>query len=115
MMWIFRAESRLAPSQWEAALLCNDASHWLGTSLESALSIGLADGTYILDIKKLPEPMVAHLRVWRHIFYTISEQLPRLIFGIIKFILLKMDMNIDIATLGAKGLKLVSLILSFSV
>ena len=32
-----RADSRLAPSQWETALLCNDVSHWLGTSLESAL------------------------------------------------------------------------------
>ena len=27
----------LAPSQWETALLCNDISHWLGESLESAL------------------------------------------------------------------------------
>ena len=25
------------PSQWETALLCNDVSRWLGTSLESAL------------------------------------------------------------------------------
>ena len=24
-----RADSRFAPSQWEAALLCNDVSHWL--------------------------------------------------------------------------------------
>ena len=32
-----RADSRFAPSQWEMALLCNDVSHWLGTSLESAL------------------------------------------------------------------------------
>ena len=32
-----RADSRFAPSQWETALLCNDISHWLGTSLESAL------------------------------------------------------------------------------
>ena len=32
-----RADSRLAPSQWETALLCNDASHWLGANLESAL------------------------------------------------------------------------------
>ena len=31
------ADSRLAPSQWETGLLCNDVSHWLGTSLESAL------------------------------------------------------------------------------
>ena len=33
----YRADSRLAPSQWETALLCNDVSHWLGASLESAL------------------------------------------------------------------------------
>ena len=25
-----------ASSQWETALLCNDVSHWLGASLESA-------------------------------------------------------------------------------
>ena len=38
-----RADSRLAPSQWETALLCNDVSHWLGASLESAL---LANNSY---------------------------------------------------------------------
>ena len=36
---IVRAESRFAPSQWETALLCNDVSHWLGASLESALIV----------------------------------------------------------------------------
>ena len=35
----FRANSRLAPSRWETALLCNDVSHWVGTSLESALRL----------------------------------------------------------------------------
>ena len=34
---IFRTDSRLAPSQWETALLCNDISYWLGTNPESAL------------------------------------------------------------------------------
>ena len=34
---IIRADFRLAPSQWETALLCNDVSHWLGASLELAL------------------------------------------------------------------------------
>ena len=29
---------RLAPSQWETALLRNDVAHWLGASLESALA-----------------------------------------------------------------------------
>ena len=32
-------DSRFAPSQCETALLCNDVSHWLGTSLEAALAI----------------------------------------------------------------------------
>ena len=30
-------DSRFAPSQWETSLHCNDVSHWLGASLESAL------------------------------------------------------------------------------
>ena len=33
----YRADSRFAPSQWGTALLCNDVSHWLAESLESAL------------------------------------------------------------------------------
>ena len=36
-----RADSRFAPNQWETALLCNDVSHWLGASLESALPLYL--------------------------------------------------------------------------
>ena len=34
-----RADSMLASSQWETALLCNDVSHWLGASLDSALNL----------------------------------------------------------------------------
>ena len=33
-----RADSRFAPNQWETALHCNNASHWLGASLESDLT-----------------------------------------------------------------------------
>ena len=36
---IFKADSRLALSQWETVLLCNDVSHWLGANLESALTL----------------------------------------------------------------------------
>ena len=39
-----RADSRFVPRQWEMPLLCHDASHWLGTSLESA-STRYVDGT----------------------------------------------------------------------
>ena len=36
--WICsRADSRFEPGQWETALHCNNVSHWLGASLESAL------------------------------------------------------------------------------
>ena len=35
--WYTNADFRLAPSQWETVLLCNDVSHRLGTGLESAL------------------------------------------------------------------------------
>ena len=37
---IYRADSRFEPSQWETSLQSNAVSHWLGTSLESALSYG---------------------------------------------------------------------------
>ena len=33
------ADSRFPLSQWEAALLCNDVSHWLGANLDSALNM----------------------------------------------------------------------------
>ena len=33
----YRADSRLAPSQWEMSLQSNAISHWLGANLESAL------------------------------------------------------------------------------
>ena len=36
---IFRADSRLVPSQWVTSLQSNAISHWLGTNLESALYI----------------------------------------------------------------------------
>ena len=35
----FRADSRLAPSQWETSLQINVVSHWLGANLESALCL----------------------------------------------------------------------------
>ena len=34
-----RADSRLAPSQWETSLQSNAVSHWLGTNLEAAIFV----------------------------------------------------------------------------
>ena len=39
MTFNIRADSRFASSQWKTVLLCNDVSHWLGTSLGTALSM----------------------------------------------------------------------------
>ena len=36
-----RADSRLAPSQWETSLQSNAISHWLGANLESAMPFSL--------------------------------------------------------------------------
>ena len=36
--WHTRADSRLAPSQWETPLLSNVVSHWLGANLDNAQS-----------------------------------------------------------------------------
>ena len=38
-MVMFRADSKLAPNQWETSLQCNAASHWLGANLESTLML----------------------------------------------------------------------------
>ena len=37
--YMCRADSRLAPSQWETSLQSNTVSHWLGANLESALYV----------------------------------------------------------------------------
>ena len=61
----FRVDSRLAPSQWETALLCNDVSHWLGTSLKSW---NLLRTFNVAKTKQsIPEPCVSQ---WRHITVT---------------------------------------------
>ena len=37
ILHVIRADSGLAPSQWETSLQSNGVSHWLGANLESAL------------------------------------------------------------------------------
>ena len=37
MLLYCTADSRIAPSQWQTVLLCNDVSRWQGSNLESAL------------------------------------------------------------------------------
>ena len=46
------ADSRLAPSQLETAILCNDVSHWLGASLESTLPTpAIASSCLVQNVK----------------------------------------------------------------
>ena len=65
-IWYHRGDHRFAPSQWETALLCNDVSHWLGASLESALyhkiqsSLAKVMVCCVLGSKPLPEPMLIY-------------------------------------------------------
>ena len=64
-----RADSRLAPSQWETSLHSNAVSHWLGAKLESALLISLEQGIpfnnsliqdVIFILLKMLENVVSH-------------------------------------------------------
>ena len=54
-----RANSRLAPSQWETSLRSNAISHWLGANLESALQFSLiitwSDFSQIILFHTTPE------------------------------------------------------------
>ena len=61
-----RADSRFAPSQWQTALLCNDVSHWLGTSLESTLWHRYS--FRITDLLCTEDPP-SKRSVMRHVFY----------------------------------------------
>ena len=47
-----RADSKLAPSQWETSLQSNAVSHWLDANLESALCIPLHAWLHIPAISK---------------------------------------------------------------
>ena len=53
-----RAESRLAPSQWEMSLQSNAISHWLGANLESALYYH-CHGSLILECSRF-SPEYSH-------------------------------------------------------
>ena len=59
-------DSKLAPSQWETGLLCNDVSHWLGTSLESALMFQLLNCCMVIIIINQIAVISGYL-LWRHL------------------------------------------------
>ena len=50
---ISRADSRLAPNQWETSLQSNPVSHWLGANLESALISMTDSGSFLHLIDEL--------------------------------------------------------------
>ena len=56
-----RTDSKFAPSQWEAALLYNDVSHWLGVNLESALNYGRHIVTVAIAI---PHANIHHIQIF---------------------------------------------------
>ena len=62
---MLKADSRFAPSQWEMALFCNDASHWLAASLESALYAGFCCGRR-RSISSISPSRMGKCIIWIH-------------------------------------------------
>ena len=69
--FIFKADSRFAPSQWEMLLRSNGVSHWLGANLESAVIFKTKSRLQLLD----------YYLLWKHTFHHLDS----------KFLLLHLD------------------------
>ena len=65
---IYRADSWLAPSQWETSLQSNAVSHWLGANLESALMHANAAWRcrYVNQTAPLNSSSPSDSNKWRH-------------------------------------------------
>ena len=59
---IYRADSRIAPSQWETALQSNAVSHWLGANLKSVLHLSRETRVYI-NLPSLIYPNIVNTMV----------------------------------------------------
>ena len=64
-----RADSRLAPSQWETPLQSNGVSHWLGANLESALSYHVGLSYMCCGVYHQPKRVVIHTTAHVPTFY----------------------------------------------
>ena len=61
---LYRADSRFVPSQWDTVLLCNDVSHWMGASLQSACySMALMNAKQHKPSELTSHP-IAHIHSW---------------------------------------------------
>ena len=65
---ISRADSRLEPSQWETALLCNDVFHWLGANLDSTLSISDSIFVPTLNLK-----LNVHILTFKLFYFPVNQ------------------------------------------
>ena len=63
-----RADSRLAPSQWETSLQSNAIPHWLGTNLESAL-INITNLTSLKNLSRGLIHLSFGIQWWNHSTY----------------------------------------------
>ena len=70
----YRADSRLAPSQWETSLQSNAISHWLGANLWSALDYQISLYTYnaiaLLQRGQLPGQLISPWKKWPPLWQT---------------------------------------------
>ena len=75
---VCRADYRFAPSQWETALLCNDVSHWLGASLESALCMSYLYENFCCmnGISIVTKTAAVHPEKHAHSFTVVQQILP---------------------------------------
>ena len=69
--WHHRANSSFVPSQWEMALLCNNISHWLGTSLESTLTsqFAIIEGNLLVTCGLLSQK---ESNLWHYTFFLLT-------------------------------------------
>ena len=78
--WNTRTDSRFPPSQWEAALLCNGVSHWLGTSLESALNTSQHK-----LVKNHSNDLSFHSHIWNGVYNNLNQLTTKFDFWCLSF------------------------------
>ena len=66
VIYNYRADSKLAPSQWETSLRSNAVSRWLGTKLESALQSFHPNGWLYLVYFTLHQSMFVYNLFYSH-------------------------------------------------
>ena len=74
ILWVYsRADSRLAPSQWETSLQRNSISHWLGANLESAL-YSITYSMTVIKVEHIDYTWILQMTTHSSPFHTLSPR-----------------------------------------